>query len=91
MTNTMTVTIREIEGQQMLDSRGTALLYGVEPCAVEALPIIDGAMRIPHMWTKRGRRRAREAMAATGSKSYVDCLEYWARQDYNADLEVVYQ
>ncbi|WP_205874444.1 hypothetical protein [Mycobacterium camsae] len=87
----MTITIREIAGQQMIDSRGTALLYGVDPCAIEALPIVAGAMRIPHMWIKRGRRRAREAMAATGSESYVDCLQYWARRDYNAELELVYR
>jgi hypothetical protein len=36
-----------------------------------------------------GRRRAREAMVATGSESILDALRYWALLDHNAEVEVV--
>lgn len=47
MTTTITIHIREIAGESMIDTQGTALLYGVNPDAVAALPLIDGAIRIP--------------------------------------------
>ncbi|WP_255245978.1 hypothetical protein [Mycobacterium persicum] len=91
MTNTVIVTIKEIGGEPMLDMQAIALLFGVEVTAVEALPIINGHIRIPREWARRGKRRAREAMAHNGSDFILDGIRYWARHDYGADLEVVYQ
>lgn len=91
MTDTITVTIKEIDGEPMLDPQAMALLFGVDESAVCALPIVDGNIRIPREWARRGRRRAREAMAATQSESIIDAMRHWARHDHGADLEVVYE
>lgn len=91
MTTTMRMYIKRIDGEPMLDAQCMALLFGVETTAVHALPIADGAMRIPPEWVKRGKRRAREAMAHTGGRGVIDVLRYWAQRDHNAELKVVEQ
>jgi hypothetical protein len=91
MTNKFTVEINEINGEPMLDSQCMALMFGVTAADVRALPFAGGHSRIPREWIKRGRRRTREAAAATGSADLLDVLQYWARTDHNAELEVVYQ
>ncbi|BCI85264.1 hypothetical protein NIIDMKKI_04700 [Mycobacterium kansasii] len=60
MTNIIVVTIKEIGGEPMLDMQALALLFGVGVAAVEALPIINGHIRIPREWARRGKRRARK-------------------------------
>lgn len=88
---TYRVTVTTINGEPMLDSAALALMFGVDAEALRALPVVAGASTIPTMWIKRGRRRTREAAARVGSNSFEDVLRYWARQDYDAELEVVYQ
>lgn len=89
--NTITVTIKNIDGEPMVDAEGMALMFGVDPAAARALPVVNGGSHIPREWIKRGRRRAREAMAHNGSGAMLDALEYWARKDHGAALTVVYE
>jgi len=89
--NTYTITITEVGGEPMLCSKALALMFGVDVAALRALPIVAGSSTIPTEWIKRGRRRTREAAARVGSSAFEDVLGYWARQDYDAELEVVYQ
>lgn len=91
MTHKITVTLRHVEAEPMLDAHAMSLLFGVDVTAVRALPFTNGASPIPREWVKRGRRRAREAMAHTGSSAMLDALEYWAHKDHGAALEVVYE
>lgn len=90
MTNYYTVTISEVAGEPTVCSSGLALMFGVAPTDVTALPVNGGQARIPREWLQRGRRRTREAAAHTGSASFEDVLCYWARQDHDAELRVVY-
>lgn len=90
-TPTITITVKDVDGEPMLDSQCMALLFGVEVAAVNALPFRDGQSAIPSMWIKRGRRRTREAQAHTGSTAMLDALEYWAAKDHGALLTVVYE
>lgn len=90
MTATYTIEIRTVCGEPMLDARAVALLVGVRPEDVTALPVVNGAMRLPRHWLQQGRRRTREAAAHTGSSAFEDVLSYWARRDHNAELEVRY-
>lgn len=90
-TLTVTVTVRQNDGEPMLDAQCMALAFGVDIAAVKALPIVDGQMRIPREWARRGKRRAKEAMAHTGSTELIDVLCYWANRDHGAELRVVHQ
>ncbi|WP_137149466.1 hypothetical protein [Mycolicibacterium sp. CR10] len=91
MTNTITTRIKNVDAEPMLDTEAMALIFGVDPAAVLALPTVDGTSRIPREWVRRGRRRAKEAQAHTGSDFILDALHYWARKDHGATLEVVYE
>jgi hypothetical protein len=91
MTESITTTLRRIDGEWMLDAQAMALMFGVDRWAIDALPLDNGQMRIPHEWVRRGKRRAKEATARTGSGFILDILRYWARQDHNADLKVVHE
>lgn len=88
---TITITIKEVNGEPMLDAASMALMFGVHVADVEALIFLDGAARIPDAWLQQGRRRTREAAAHIGSAEFHDVLAYWARKDHGAELEVVYQ
>ncbi|AYE95362.1 hypothetical protein C0J29_11740 [Mycobacterium paragordonae] len=90
MTDTFTITLREVDGEPMMDALAMALAFGVDVAAVKALPIVDGRMRLPREWARRGKQRAKEAMAH-GSDGMLDCLRYWARRDHDAELQVVYR
>jgi hypothetical protein len=91
MTNTITVHVTDVNGEPMIDSTGPALMFGVATADVSALPMTNGTSPIPREWIKRGRRRAGEAKAHTGSDAMLDSLRYWAHKDHGAELEVVYQ
>jgi hypothetical protein len=91
MTTTITVRVTLIGGEPMLDSEALSILFGVRVEEVRELPIVGGVSTIPKAWVQRGRQRAREAMAHTGSDAMLDSLRYWARKDHSAELEVVYQ
>jgi hypothetical protein len=90
MTNTITVEIRDVDTEPMLDAQSMALLFGVSINDVHVLPMKDGTSPIPREWVRRGKRRANEAQAHTGSDFILDILQYWAHRDHNANLEVVY-
>lgn len=90
MTNTLTVTVRQIDGEPMLDAQCMSLAFGVDIAEIKALPIVDGQMRIPREWARRGKQRAKEAMAH-GSDGMLNCLRYWARRDHDAELQVMYR
>jgi hypothetical protein len=87
---TITVHIVNVDTEPMLDAQAMSLLYGVHPEEITALPMANGAKRIPDEWVRRSRRRYKEAMAANGSDFILDVLQHWAWKDHGADLEVVY-
>jgi hypothetical protein len=88
--NTITIKVKQQhDGDVLIDAQCMALLFGVEVDAVRALPSEGGSSVIPRLWVKRGTRRAKEAQANTGSTAMLDGLRYWARHDYDADLEVL--
>jgi hypothetical protein len=91
MTATIVIHITEIGGEPMIDATCMSLMFGVTTADVQALPMTNGTSPIPREWIKRGRRRTREAAAATGSAELLDILKFWARRDHDAYLEVVYQ
>ena len=62
----------------MLDGQAMALFFGVDLAAVNALPMEDGTSPIPREWVRRGKRRASEARAHTGSSELIDAMEFWA-------------
>lgn len=90
-TPNLTVTVKVINGEPMLDAQCMALAFGVEIADIKALPVVDGCSRIPREWARRGKRRAQEAMAHTGSEFILDVLAYWARKDHGAELRVIYE
>jgi hypothetical protein len=89
--NPITIEIRNVDTEPMLDSAAMALLFGVPEADVLALPMKDGASPIPREWARRGKRRANEAQAHTGSDFILDLLDYWAHKEHGAHLEVVYK
>jgi hypothetical protein len=77
-----------------MDAAAMALFIGVDAAAVRALPVIDdgstfGDVQLPAEWFTSGQRRSREAQAHTNSDSTIDVLNYWARRDHDAEVEVV--
>ena len=90
MTTTITVHITDVNGEPMMDGQGMALMFGVSLHDVNAL-VTDGDAAIPNEWVRQGKRRAKEALAHSGSNELIDYLQYWARQDHDADVEVIYK
>lgn len=88
---TITVTVRDTAGEPLLDGQGMSLLFGVPLADIHALPPVGGGSPIPREWVKRGRRRAREAMARTGSDNVLDVLDYWADKEHGTSVTVVYE
>jgi hypothetical protein len=88
---TLIVRITEHGGEPMLDAIAMSLLFGVELADIHALPGLPGGSPIPREWIQRGRRRAAEARAHTGSSGLLDSRGYWARKDHGAELAVVYE
>jgi hypothetical protein len=88
---TITIRIVNVDTEPMLDAQAMSLLFGVRLEEITAMPIADGAMRIPDEWVRRSRRRYKEAMAANGSDFILDVLQHWAWKDHDADLKVVYE
>lgn len=84
---------RNIEGEPMMSPAALALLFGVDAKTISdhmsaQLPVGGaGAVSCPAMWVKRGRRRSKEAAAATGSNDVFDILAYWAERDLGAVIE----
>lgn len=93
-TQSLIIRVRKIDGEILIDSQAMALLFGVDAELISAhskRKTVTGATKFPSAWIQQGRRRAREAMAHTGSEAMLDSLRYWAQRDYGAELEVVHQ
>lgn len=85
----MIVLTELVNGEPMVSSDGMALLFGVSPELVRAhsaKSTLGSQTPIPDAWVKAGRRRAREAMAATGRDDMCSALAYWARRDLGVDV-----
>jgi hypothetical protein len=99
MTNppTFTVKIRAVDGTELIDSDTMALMLGVDAHLIdEHLIRRPGLLEdgnyfnayLPHGWIKQGRRRTREAAAATGSNDILSVLSYWAQRDLGATIAI---
>jgi hypothetical protein len=85
----MIVLTELVNGEPMVSADGMALLFGVSVELVRALSAKStraGQTPMPEAWLKAGRRRAREAMAATGHSDMCSALAYWARRDFGTDV-----
>jgi hypothetical protein len=91
---TISLTVKLVDGDQLLNADALALLFGVDAALIKAYGrnnITDGHVTFPPEWIKRGKRRAREALAHNGSNAMLDSLQYWARKDHGAELRVLYE
>uniref|UniRef100_A0A5Q5BKV4 Uncharacterized protein n=2 Tax=unclassified Mycobacterium TaxID=2642494 RepID=A0A5Q5BKV4_MYCSS len=79
--------IRNIHGEPMLTSDALALLFGVTPEDIVAHST-DPSTDFPNAWIRAGRRRSREAQAATGKDDILAVLAYWARKDRDMVITV---
>jgi hypothetical protein len=89
MTTTPIELTRTIDGEPMMSATAMGLLFGIDTDTVEQYMrtnIVGGALRFPPEWIKAGRRRSKEAAAATGSNDVFDILAYWARRDLGAEI-----
>jgi|GEM_PF-2699013 hypothetical protein len=91
MTEQFAIQVRQIDGEPMIDNNATALLLGVDAELISAhyRRSGNGVNTLRDAWVQSARRRAREAMAHTGSESMLDALRYWAQRAHAAELEVV--
>lgn len=79
--------IRNIDGEPMLTADALSLLFGVTPEAITKHST-DPMTVFPAKWIKAGRRRTREAQAATGKDDILAVLAYWARKDRDMVITV---
>jgi hypothetical protein len=87
MTDRPTMLITEIDGVSVMSAAALALLFGIPADdIVEHMKhnIIDDMTRFPSSWLKAGKRRVKEASAATGVNDLLEVLEYWAARDLDA-------
>lgn len=82
-----TMLIRTIGGEPMLSADAMSLLFGVTPEAITEHST-DPMTVFPAEWIKAGRRRTREAQAATGKDDILAVLAYWARKDRDMVITV---
>jgi hypothetical protein len=52
-TPTITITIKDIDGEPMLDTQCMALLFGVPETDASALPTVNGNLKLPAEWMRR--------------------------------------
>jgi hypothetical protein len=74
---TITLTVKLVDAEHLLDCDGLALLFGVGAELIRAYGrknTSEGNATFPPEWTKRGQRRAKEAMEHTGSSAMLDGL-----------------
>lgn len=84
--------IRDVDGEPMLSSDALSLLFGVGADLIKACSLKrtrDGYTSFPEAWLKAGRRRAKEAAAATGENDLFTILSYWAKRDRDAVIVLV--
>jgi hypothetical protein len=78
----MASTHKTIKGEPLISTEGLALLLGVDLDELKAEILrqrVDNPtapFATPTDWVKRGRRTARETMAATDRADLVSCLEH---------------
>lgn len=80
---------RNVNGEPMMSAAAISLLFGIDADTVEkymTANIIGGALRFPPEWIKAGKRRSKEAAAATGSNDMFDILAYYARRGLGAEI-----
>lgn len=80
---------RTVNGEPMMSATAIGLLFGIDADTVEhhmKTHIVKGALRFPPEWVKAGKRRSKEAAAATGSNDVFDILAYWAKRDLGAEI-----
>jgi hypothetical protein len=85
----MIVLTELVNGEPMVSSDGMALLFGVSVELVRAHSAkasYGDRTPIPEAWIKAGRRRAREAMAASGRDDMCSALAYWAQKDLGVEV-----
>jgi hypothetical protein len=88
---TIVIPIWENNGEPILGAEGLALLYGVSVDEIRSYATpgdFDTTEWLPLELRKQGRRRAREAMAATGIDSVQSALEYFADLEHGADIRL---
>ncbi|OBI28187.1 hypothetical protein [Mycolicibacter sinensis] len=89
MTTTPIELTRTINGEPMMSATAMGLLFAIDASTVEQYMktnIVGGALRFPPEWIRAGKRRSKEAAAATGSNDVFDILAYWARRDLGAEV-----
>jgi hypothetical protein len=87
MTDKPTMLITEVNGTSVMSADALSLLFGVPADdIVDHMKhnIIDDMTRFPAPWLKAGKRRVKEASAATGVNGLLEILEYWAARDLDA-------
>lgn len=64
----------------LVSATDLAVIFGVPIADVlaSAVGVTDGSWRVPDDWARDGRRRIREAQAATGSTDLQMCIAYLA-------------
>lgn len=83
------ITVRVVNGDPMLDTAAMSLLFGIDEKLITKT-LSGGSLKIPKPWIRAGRRRAAEARAHTGNDGMLAALQYWARRDHGADLQIDY-
>jgi hypothetical protein len=87
MTDKPTMLITEVNGVEVMSADALALLFGVPADAITEYlrrNIINDMTAFPAEWLKAGKRRVKEASAATGTNQLLEILEYWADRDLGA-------
>lgn len=82
-----TILIETIDGEPMLSADALSLLFGVPTENITKFSKEHSTAAgtvFPHTWLQAGRRRAREAAAATGENDIFTALTYWAARDRDA-------
>jgi hypothetical protein len=85
----MIVLTELVNGEPMVSADGMALLFGISVELIRAhskKATHAGGTPMPEAWLKAGRRRSREAQAATGYTDMCSALAYWARRDLGVDV-----
>ncbi len=81
------ILIETIDGEPMLSADALSLLFGVPTEDINKFSKEHSTAAgtvFPQTWLQAGRRRAREAAAATGENDILSALSFWAARDRNA-------
>ncbi|MFL0294215.1 hypothetical protein ACJH6J_24690 [Mycobacterium sp. SMC-18] len=89
MTNTVTMLLcqQSVDGQPEPTTWGAAVLLGTTTAELGKWADLDGdhvdSDKLPDWLIRQGRRRAREAQAATGVGSTTAAMTHWAVRDFS--------